>query len=110
MFSYPIVSPLHIEGTGSGYEIACLRAIFPSQSATSRYQLIVLDRDGSDSHIVYPEDGQGGIEPQITSWSPEEGSELIAVLNNGNLWIVDTANDQAQQVTGDGLTSQLDWK
>jgi hypothetical protein len=35
---------------------------------------------------------------------------LMAILNNGNIWIINTNDGNAQQVTGDGLTSRIDWK
>jgi hypothetical protein len=28
----------------------------------------------------------------------------------GNLWLVDSGNNQAYQVTGDGLVTRIDWK
>jgi len=36
--------------------------------------------------------------------------DLISVVYEGNLWIVDAVSGQPQQVTGDGLTSRIDWK
>ncbi|MBI4731609.1 MAG: G5 domain-containing protein [Chloroflexi bacterium] len=110
MFSYPSVSPIHNESGENAFEVAYLQAIFPSQSATSRYRLVVMDRDGSEPRTIFPGETQAGIEPQIPTWAPDGASGLIAILYDGNLWIIDTASGQAQQVTGDGLTSQLDWK
>jgi WD40 repeat protein len=110
MFAYPVSSPLQNLGNENAYEIAFLQAIFPTQSASSRYRLSVMDRDGSESRLVFPSETQPGLEPQILAWAPEGGSRLIALLYDGNLWIIDVANGQAQQVTGDGLTSQIDWK
>ncbi len=110
MFAYPVSSPLQDQGGENAYEIAFLQAIFPTQSASSRYRLAVMDRDGSESRLVFPSETQPGLEPQILAWAPEGGSRLIALLYEGNLWIIDVASGQAQQVTGDGLTSQIDWK
>jgi hypothetical protein len=112
MFSYPSVSPLRYRDGESSYEVACLQAIFPSQSTTSRYRLLTLDRDGSELQTIFPSETQTGIKPQIHwgAWAPEDTSRLIALLYEGNLWIVDTISGQTQQVTGDGLTKQLDWK
>jgi hypothetical protein len=46
-------------------------------------------------------------------WSPHpftNGSLWLAVIYQGNLWLVDSANGDAQQITGDGLISRIDWK
>lgn len=110
MFAYPACSTGEEENGVFSYRVAYLQAIFPLQSASSRYRLVVMDRDGSDPEQVFPSSTQAGLEPQTPVWAPEAGSGLIAVLYEGNLWIIDTASGQAQQVTGDGLTSRLDWK
>jgi hypothetical protein len=34
---------------------------------------------------------------------------LIAVRSRGDLWIVEAASGQAQQITGDGQTAAFDW-
>lgn len=110
MFSYPACSAGVEENGEFSYRVAYMQAIFPLQSATSRYRLVVMDRDGSDAKQIFPASTQAGLEPQTPVWAPQAGSVLIAVLYEGNLWIIDAASGQAQQVTGDGLTSRLDWK
>ena len=40
----------------------------------------------------------------------DNGGDFIGVIYAGNLWIVDAASGQSQQVTGDGLTTNIDWK
>jgi hypothetical protein len=118
MFSFPITSPALEEENGtSGYRIAYLQAIFPDQSETSRYRLVVMDRDGSNQRVLFPtEERSGGIAPRQGwgAWSPApmpaSGSHAIALVYEGNLWIVDTSSGQAQQVTGDGLTERVIWK
>jgi Tol biopolymer transport system component len=110
MFAYPACSAAEQTNGEFAYRLAYLQAIFPLQSAASRYRLVVMDRDGSDAQQVFPPVTQAGLEPQTPVWSPQAGSGLIAILYEGNLWIMDTASGQSQQVTGDGLTSRLDWK
>jgi hypothetical protein len=90
--------------------IAFLQAIFPLQSTTSRYRLAIIDRDGSEPLLLYPPENQIGIEPQTPVWAPMKNLGLMAILNNGNIWIINTNDGNAQQVTGDGLTSRIDWK
>jgi len=110
MFSYPVVSP----DLGNGRNlIAFLKAIFPEQSETSRYHLLLMDRDGSNQRKVFPGEGLLGMEPQSVVWSPIEtaqDSPWLAFHYQGNLWLYDIANDQSRQITGDGAVGKLDWK
>lgn len=117
MFSYPIVSPTQTRGDGQqSYQVAYLQAVFPTQSETSRYRLALMDRDGSNPRAIFPAEGSSGINPQRDwgVWSPqplnETGNYAIALVYQGNLWLVDTVTGQAQQVTGDGLTTRVIWK
>jgi hypothetical protein len=112
MFSYPSSSSEFRMGDGGTLSIAFLQAIFPQQSSTSHYRLSIMDRDGSEIRSIFPLETQPGIKPQINwgSWSPDQSNPLIAVLYEGNLWIVDTSSGQTHQVTSDGLTKQVDWK
>ena len=114
MFAYPSTSPLQSSSRERQYQVAYLQAIFPEQSETSRYRLVVMDRDGSNRRTVFPANDAPGIEPQTPAWAPGEidgqAGYFIAVVYQGNLWIVDSGNGQAFQVTGDGLVTRIDWK
>jgi hypothetical protein len=114
MFAYPSVSPLQSSAREKQYQIAYLQAIFPSQSETSRYRLVVMDRDGSNHRTIFPASDAPGLEPQTPVWAPDpidgQSGDFIAVVYQGNLWMVDSGNSQAYQVTGDGLVTKLDWK
>jgi Tol biopolymer transport system component len=115
MFAYPVASPLQVLSTGeAAYALAYLQAAFPTQSETSPYRLVVMDRDGSNSRSVFPPEGEPGLEPQRVAWSPSplpgQDNFAIAVVYQGNLWIVDVNNGQNHQITGDGLVSQAEWK
>ena len=117
MFAYPLASPQQILSAGeSGYQVAYLQAIFPNQSETSRYRLVIMDRDGSNQRTLFPPEGAAGLEPQQDwgAWSPAPLSDgqayALAVLYQGNLWLVNTTSGEALQVTGDGLTSRVIWK
>jgi len=117
MFCYPIASPMQSPGDRQqSYQVAYLQAVFPTQSETSRYRLALMDRDGSNPRALFPPEGSSGITPQRDwgVWSPEPliemGNYAIALVYQGNLWLVDTVNGQAQQVTGDGLTTRVIWK
>ena len=118
MFAYPVISPPQPKASGeNAYQVAYLQAIFPNQSESSRYRLMVMDRDGSNRQVLFPtDDRSGGLSPQNDwgAWSPdpmpESGNYAIAFIYQGNLWIVDAVSGKAQQITGDGLTTRVIWK
>jgi len=114
MFSYPNASPDSWDGREQTYQIAYLQSIFIEQSEASRYRLMVMDRDGSNSRALFPPTDTSGIEPQTPAWSPEplEGQigDFIGIIHQSNLWLVESGSGEAYQVTGDGLISAIDWK
>ena len=114
MFAYPSSSAMHRGAREKEYQVAYLQAIFPAQSETSRYRVWVMDRDGSNRRPVFPATDAPGLDPQTPAWAPEaingQSGDFIAVIYQGNLWLVDSGNGQAYQVTGDGLVTKLDWE
>jgi len=113
MFSYPSSSPFSGKTDGIDFKVGFLHAIFPDQSETSRYRLVIMDRDGSNRQIIFPSEGLTGIEPQVPVWAPRStliNAEYISFLYQGNIWLIDTLSMFSQQVTGDGLIERLDWK
>ncbi len=115
MFAQPVTSPLQpTPEDPAGYQVAYLQAVSPRQSDTSRYQLVLMDRDGSNRRVLFPQEGAPGLEPQRVLWSPAPmpggDAYAIAFLYQGDLWMVDTLSGIAQQVTGDGLVTRLDWR
>jgi hypothetical protein len=117
MFSYPIVALPEQQDAGAAEgQIAYLQALFPNQSETSRYQLTIMDRDGSNRRVIFPPEESAGLDPQRYwgAWSPapmpETGTPAIALIYQGNIWLVDTASGESIQVTGDGLTSRVIWR
>lgn len=114
MFAYPSVSSLQPSSTERRYQVAYLQAIFPTQSETSRYRVVVMDRDGSNRRTIFPAEDAPGLEPQTLAWAPDviegQSDDFIALIYQGNLWLVDSGNGQPYQVTGDGLVTRIDWK
>ncbi len=114
MFAYPAVSPAKWDGKGQNFQIAYLQSIFIEQSETSRYRLMVMDRDGSNNRALFPPSDANGIEPQTPVWSPKplegQAGDFIAVIHQQNLWLVDSGSGQSYQVSGDGLIASIDWK
>jgi len=110
MFANPVCSPFT---TGNRYSIAYLQSIFPEQSETSRYRLVVMEQDGSNPQILFPAEGSSGLEPQRVIWGKSINSEKpawLAVIYQGNLWLINAENGQGQQITGDGSIARVDWK
>ncbi len=114
MFAYPTASRAGQQGEESAYYVAYLQASLPQQSDISGYQLVLMDRDGSNRRTVFPKPGSPGLEPQIPAWSPSAPSftegDFVAVIYEGNLWMIDAATGEATQVTDDGLIQVIDWK
>jgi len=114
MFAYPSSSPLRPSGKERMYQVAYLQAIFPAQSESSRYRLVVMDRDGSNRQVIFPPEDAQGLDPQTPAWSPEpipgQSGDFLAMVYQGNLWLIDSGSGQAHQITGDGLITRIDWE
>jgi hypothetical protein len=72
----------------------------------------IIDRDGSEQQVLFPKETSPGIYPQNNwgAWAPGSTDSLLALLYDGNLWMVDVKSGVSIQITGDGLTNKLDWK
>lgn len=117
MFAYPLASPFQPQASmKSDYQVAYLQAIFPDQSQTSRYRVTVMDRDGSNRQVIFPPDGNPGLEPQRDwgAWSPaplpDSQHYALSIIYQGNIWIVDAQTGQGQRITNDGLTTRVIWR
>jgi hypothetical protein len=113
MFAYPAPSPA-VPPAGDGrFMVAYLQAVFPDRSDTSRYRLVIMSQDGSNRQSVFPSEGAAGLQPQKLVWSPSPASPgdlWVALIYQGNLWLVNAQSSQAQQITGDGSIITDDWK
>jgi Tol biopolymer transport system component len=96
-----------------GY-LAYLRSRDPFNSINGEYDLIVADRDGSNSRQIFPQESEPGIKAgesvyqnQEFVWSPD--GRQIALIYKGNLWIVDVESAVAHQLTLDGGASNPAW-
>lgn len=115
MFANPLPSPSRELSNGEiSYQIAYYQAIVPTQSKSSGYQLKIIDRDGSNGRVIFPPEGNPGLVPADYFWSPIGGEggmvPSIALIYQGNLWLVNTDEGTPQQLTGDGLITAIDWK
>jgi Tol biopolymer transport system component len=104
MWSTPRWSPA-LDGESA---IAYAVANTPSNSYESRYALKVMDRDGSNKRALFPAEDEAGMSvPFDYHWSPD-GQRLV-ILYLGDLYLLDAADGKAQQVTGDGQSTRIDW-
>jgi resuscitation-promoting factor RpfB len=111
MFAFPVPGPVQNRPYEQGYNVAFLQAARPLESDRSKYRLMVADRDGSNLRALFPPEGETGLSPRDTGavkWSPD-GSQ-IALIYEGNLWIVDVTTGQGSQLTGDGQVTAVDWR
>ncbi len=109
MFANPSVSPsISLGGGERGYLVAYLQSLSPLESDDSRYRLMVVDRDGSNSRELFPPEGDAGLEAQYVSWSPD--GERLVLIYRQDLWIIDALSGASQQITGDGQALAFDWK
>jgi hypothetical protein len=104
MWSAPRWSP----AVGGESQIAYAEANTPSSSYESRYTLQVMDRDGSNKRRIFPGEDQAWMtRPVVYDWSPD-GSQVV-VLYLGDVYLVDVADGQVLQLTGDGQCTRVDW-
>ena len=108
MWASPRFSPF-VEHEGEfpqGY-IAYFQARNPLNSVNDEYDLVVADRDNSNPRKIFPEPGRAGLAAQEITWSPD--GRQIALIYQGNLWVVDVNSGRAQQLTVDGGASSPQW-
>ncbi len=112
MWAAPQYSPLVNTDPAQGY-IAYLKARAPIDSLSSEYDLIVADRDGSNARVVFPDKDKPGLRPLDAdfggeiAWSPD--GRQVALIYQGNVWIVDVTSGRANQVTVSNNAHHVRW-
>ncbi|MBI1277002.1 MAG: hypothetical protein GC179_02615 [Anaerolineaceae bacterium] len=96
-----------------GY-MAYLQARDSFNTINGEYDLVVADRDGSNARILFPGSGRTGLTAQESifqdrefTWSPD--GHQIAIIYQGNLWVVDAESGINHQLTLDGRASSPIW-
>ena len=94
--------------------LAWLQARPPHSSIYSQYDLVVADRDSSNQRVIFPPAGQAGVQIRDFSraakpfaWSPD--ARFIAIVYQGDLWLVDVQTAESHQVTFDGGATNPVW-
>jgi hypothetical protein len=84
------------------------RAEDPESSVSSRYRIVVTDRQGKNPRPLFPAAEQPGVDVPWLTWSPT-GTHLAAVWQ-GDLYLIEVASGKAQPLTIEGGTSRVQWR
>ena len=79
----------------------------PRNSQDSRYELFVVDRDGSNKDYLFPPEGLAGLRAPDIAWSP--AGDALLFEYEGNLYRVDVATGRHRQLTADGQSTHPRW-
>ena len=79
----------------------------PRNSQDSRYELFVIDRDGSNSRRLFPPTGLMGVIAPDAAWSPT--GDAILIEYERNLYRLDVQTNRLDQLTSDGQSSTPRW-
>lgn len=79
----------------------------PRNSQDSRYDLFVMDRDGSNVQRLFPPEGLMGLIAPEVAWSP--AGDAVLVEYEGNLYRVSVPDGSLKQLTSDGASSHPRW-
>jgi Tol biopolymer transport system component len=101
MWSAPRWSPVPVGMLAYG------QAQSPRNSQDSRYDLWVMDRDGSNRRRLFPPEGLIGLIAPNVAWSPQGDSVLVEY--EGNLFKIDVRTGELEQLTSDGQSSNPRW-
>lgn len=87
--------------------IAFGAAINPVQSVNSRYNLNLIDRDGSNKRQLFPFREELGVQLPELTWLP--GGAALLFSYNGNLYTVNSDGTPPKQLTSDAQASHPRW-
>ncbi|MCK6624017.1 MAG: G5 domain-containing protein [Anaerolineae bacterium] len=79
----------------------------PFQSATSRYFIQLIDRDGSNKRQLFPFREELGVQLPELVWSAQ--GETLLFTYNGNLYMIESNGAPPRQLTADGQASHPQW-
>jgi hypothetical protein len=92
----------------AGDLVAFGRARSPYISQTSGYDLYLMDRDGSDRRLLFPPEGEIGLNYPEVAWGP--GGSCLIVVYQGNLYWIAVADGQVRQLTDEGSVTTARWQ
>lgn len=106
MWAAPAWSPAQDSGKAANH-ILFGAAENPVHSQLSLYELHIMDGDGSNRRRVFPTSGGRALETMDVSCSPDGDS--VALVFQGDLYMLGLNSDQLQQLTTDGNSSHPRW-
>ena len=108
MWASPVWSPVQFtSGDERRSRVAYGLAQNPLDSQASRYDLYVVDRDGSNETKLFPLHGELGLETPQLAWSPW-ADELLLVWD-GNLYVLGLSSGALRQLTAATGSSHPQW-
>jgi dipeptidyl aminopeptidase/acylaminoacyl peptidase len=108
MWASPVWSPAEsMASEAQGSRIAYSAAENELDSQASRYDLQMVDRDGSNEVKLFPLHGEEGLATPEVAWSPW-GDELVLV-RDGNLHLLSLTTGSLRQLTADGGSIEPRW-
>jgi len=84
------------------------RATVPYQSATSTYELEVIDRDGSNRATIDMPQPHAGLDLPEWVWSPD--GNQIAYIEFGDISVLDLSTGTTRTLTNEGGAAALRWQ
>ncbi len=79
----------------------------PRNSQDSRYELLVMDRDGSNSRYLFPPEGFMGLVAPSPAWSP--AGDALLIEYEGDLYRLRLEDRRLDRLTSDGESSRPRW-
>ncbi len=108
MWTAPAWSPARLSADGERQSsIAFGIAYSPRSSQDSRYDLYVMDRDGSNRRRLFPPADMPGLVAPELAWSPD-GRQMV-IAHQGYLYLLDLDSGTWHQLTADGQSGQPRW-
>jgi Tol biopolymer transport system component len=102
MWAMPAWSP-EMDGES---QIVYGQAREPASSQNSLYDLRMMDRDGSNSQLLFPDKSNALRVPQVT-WSPDASGLLF--VKDGDIHLQDQASGRVHVLTDDGYSGVPRW-
>jgi len=106
VFAFPSINTGAMNSTENW--IVLLMPVDPAQLMNTHYYLTCLDADGSNYRILFPPEGEFGLDPYPPVQSPYDQTVLFS--HQQDLWLLDPSENSAIQLTGSGQVSGFDWK
>ena len=91
-----------------GDYVAFGHARSPYVSHTSGYDLYLVDRDGSDRRVLFPPEGEIGMNYPEIAWGP--GGDQLIVVYQGNLYWIAVDEGFVRQLTDEGSVTSVRWQ